>query len=987
MQTQINKILEEFLEAVNLLFHSNEKDMKIKANQYLIDFEKRKESWDVAFQVLQKQNLPEEAYYNALNILKRKIKYDFGNFLENPEYIEKLLSFFEINIDKFKKFKLYILRNYCDCIGKAFLFTGDKFKIFLQKFTNKLYGENIEIESLMSLLLIFNNIDEAGNDKQIVIDEKSRENIKEKIKMISGDVFQFIITMINKLKTIEDKNLKNFISDLILDTINNYLYIDLDEEIFIKFNNEYLPIINFIFQIDEENLEKHSDCICNLLNFPLQNKNMSVLAQIVFGKISQFKEMFYKTIESLDNEQTSFYIEVFTSMAKQNLEEIFKEQRYDFIQIIVDLTKNCPVTRIDVIEDFFIEFNDYSYHQKIYSFETIKKTFKKMIIQLILNIINLTKFEDQIFSKLNVSKTKVLNSDDDYKTTLDFRESAKEILQDFLQYYQFSFFFEEIIFPEFNKIIVKIKENQKEIIYWCKLENLLYIFSCLIKYIDIQNEPLENVIIFLYTIFDIPKEFIQITRIATDIIDICSDNILLNNKDLLFKCFKYLINGLENNLIIKYCSVTGKELLIKNKEIMSTSEIKEDLMNLYEQKLKNQIIDNDKLLYIVEGIVTVVSYSNKNNNSYEKIKSILLKIINPWAVYLLNAKKLLENYTILSPDNCQNLIKILLILKEISRAAIDGLYEENIKIIYEILNEIWPIITFILNKLSTNSDIVENIIQLIKIYMRGLKDNFLKFIPEYVNLIINGYKLSPISSYLYGFEILVTVFPMRKEEEIKSVLNNTFSTLCSITLNNYIKKSFDLNIFVQIGEDFFGMLYRIMKISPIVLFESGILDDLINTSLNYINTKQIQIAKNIMEFLDFIIRFENSKMFAQLQKEDNFYAEKYKKQVQNLISKFSYLLCEKILELYIDCSLEQITEEVTHLFIDFIVNQKPLVLTGIKKHLENFPSDILTNKEKNVFIDLIDEYSIKKEDFNDFIDNLINRCYSKQYRNQEPLKN
>ena len=32
---------------------------------------------------------------------------------------------------------------------------------------------------------------------------------------------------------------------------------------------------------------------------------------------------------------------------------------------------------------------------------------------------------------------------------------------------------------------------------------------------------------------------------------------------------------------------------------MSTSEIKEDLMNLYEQKLKNQIIDNDKLLYIV----------------------------------------------------------------------------------------------------------------------------------------------------------------------------------------------------------------------------------------------------------------------------------------------------------------------------------------------------------------------------------------------------
>ena len=101
--------------------------------------------------------------------------------------------------------------------------------------------------------------------------------------------------------------------------------------------------------------------------------------------------------------------------------------------------------------------------------------------------------------------------------------------------------------------------------------------------------------------------------------------------------------------------------------------------------------------------------------------------------------------------------------------------------------------------MSTDSDIVENIIQFIKIYMRGLNDDFIKFIPEYVNCIINGYKLSPISSYLYAFEILVTVFPRRKEEEIKSLLNNTFNELCKITLSTYIKNQFDLNILVQIA--------------------------------------------------------------------------------------------------------------------------------------------------------------------------------------------
>ena len=80
--------------------------------------------------------------------------------------------------------------------------------------------------------------------------------------------------MINKLKEINDNNLKHFISNQILETINNYLYIDFDENVILKFNNEYLPIIDFIFQIDEENLDKHAESICSLFNLPLQENSM-----------------------------------------------------------------------------------------------------------------------------------------------------------------------------------------------------------------------------------------------------------------------------------------------------------------------------------------------------------------------------------------------------------------------------------------------------------------------------------------------------------------------------------------------------------------------------------------------------------------------------------------------------------------------------------------------------------------------------------------
>ena len=80
-----------FLNSVQLLFHSNNNEVKRKANKFLINLEKNEDSCDVAFQVLLKDNLPEEAYFNALQILKNKIKFDFGNYIENPLYIEKLL--------------------------------------------------------------------------------------------------------------------------------------------------------------------------------------------------------------------------------------------------------------------------------------------------------------------------------------------------------------------------------------------------------------------------------------------------------------------------------------------------------------------------------------------------------------------------------------------------------------------------------------------------------------------------------------------------------------------------------------------------------------------------------------------------------------------------------------------------------------------------------------------------------------------------------
>ena len=977
-QIQIESGIKAFLEAVNYLFHSNDKDLKVKANKFLVEFEAKAESWDIAYQVLLKDNLPEEAYYNALNILKNKIKYDFGNYSENPEHITKLLSFFLNNIDRFKKAKHYILINYCDCIGKSFLFTGDNFNKILKEFTHKLYEKNNDIESLISLLLIFNFICETKFDKRMVIDNITKKNFSNNIKTISDDVFQFLVFMINKLNSIEDNNLHNFMSNNILETLNNYLYIDLDENVTLKFNNEYMPIINFVFKLSEENLDKHSESICNLLNLPLQENNMRTLAQFIFSKISEFKDIFYKTIETLDNEQADFYIDVFTSMVGNNMEELLKENRIDFFQIIIDLIKKCPANKILTIVDFFVYFNDYLF-EKNYKIEYIMQNYRNIFTQLIMNFIIITKFEDEIFIKLNKTRTKVMKNDDEYNTIIDFRSAAKEILENLVDNYGFNFIFEHILFPEFKKIILKIKENQILITNWCKLENLLYIFSCICKYAKPTEPSFENVKILFYTIFDIPKEYVHIMRTTTDIIDNCSI-VLSSDKDLLFKGFKYLVDGLDNELVIKYCSVSAQNLLKANRIIMS--ELREGLLKLYEDKLIFRIIDSDKYIYIVEGIILVITYSEKDKEkeNYNEVKASLVKIMSQWVLSLQQAKNILEKNNILSPEENRRVNDLLKILKAISNAAFEGLCVSHKKIMYEILLELYPIVIYILQKLSTDSDIVENSIQLLKIYMRGLVDNFIKFIPEFVNCIINGYKLSAISSYIYAFEILVTVFPNRKEQDLRNILNSTFNELCKVTLTNYIKKEFDLKIYVQIGEDFFGMLYRVMKASPRIILESNILEDLINTSLNYITTSQIEIAKNIMIFFNFLIKFPKSDCLKKMLEEDRMEADSCQKIIQYQIEKFSSLLCQKILQIYINNSLELIIEEANKLFESFIFCEKNLVIQGMNIYLKDCPNDILTNKEKKQLLNLINDTPFKDDEFQNFWNTFINRCISKQRR-------
>lgn len=516
--------MKDFLEAVEALFHSNDPSIRNKSNKFICEFDKRPEAWDVAMQVLSTDNLKEEAYFNAIQMLKTKIKYDFSNYLDNKEIIVNTLSFLIDKIDKFKKTRHYIMINFCKCFALAMVFSGDSFSACLKMCVDKLNDQS-NIENLLSLLMIFNFLAEANADRQIVIDETSKSIFTQNLDNIEIDVLTYINFIIKKVINNESNNsiqgfdqIKLLFSNNVLEAFTNWISFGLKDETLVKLDKDFIDIINFVFSIEQKNMPKHAECICMLLQLPLEIEEMRSLGKLIYSKILPYKDLLYQTsFDSLNNEESGFFIDVFCTLCQNNFDQIFYEKRFDLLQIIVDLTKNSDNGKIDTICDFWIALLQFFYSQKITTSE-ILANFKSMFVQLILNMIKLMQFDPDLFKELNIKKTKSFRNNDDYCSVKNYRASIKEFFCDFMRDFSFDFIYTEIIFPQVSKTVEEIKSKPNDMHYWSRFEVLLYTFYCACMEIS-KDSDLTFLNTLFDTIFEIPKEFIQITRTVTDILD------------------------------------------------------------------------------------------------------------------------------------------------------------------------------------------------------------------------------------------------------------------------------------------------------------------------------------------------------------------------------------------------------------------------------------------------------------------------------------
>ena len=531
LESNRNYNIESFIKAVDLL-NSNQTEYTSVANNYINRFGKSQEAFDVSIQVLSSPNLGEKVYYSALTIFRSKLKFNFGNYCNDEVKLKTVFIIIVNAIEKFKPHeKTYILDSLCECLALLFIFA---FKTLTTLFEDiiKYYYTLDQEKNIFILVTWFVYLGELTQKSSIVIDKEQFKEFVVFLKSVTDEIF-LILTNIVAAGKFSSSVCKN-----ILKTVLAWLDLGLTETTIENLQTSNSILLNFIFNINEENLKAHKHTICLLI---CERKNPN-FTNLVIEKVMQMKSLVGTAIQQKNPEAIVFFLDIFEALCAENIELILSMSNKEFLMIYLELTKVCDEDRIMYVCDFWTEVI-----RHILRTEKVNKDeeYLKIINGAIRSLISKAKWNSDIFELLNKSNYSDLKDDEDFNKQENFRFSIKEFLTNVSNTISFKEMYNMYFQKEIVNIIGVLKSDFGNMKNWSIFEALIFCVSCVAKKANLADSNLLEEI--LLTVMEVPIDLIEINRTVTNFIDVVSD-ILNLLPEVLKTCFQYLVKGLDNPL-------------------------------------------------------------------------------------------------------------------------------------------------------------------------------------------------------------------------------------------------------------------------------------------------------------------------------------------------------------------------------------------------------------------------------------------------------
>lgn len=534
-----------------LLMNSNKPTFISIANKYINRFIKSKESFEVALSILKTSDLDYTIYFNSINILKNKLKYNFGNYCDDKIKIAELASIVIDSIDRLNSTnKSYILETLAHCLAYLFMF-GFKcnemmFEIILNNFSQKISLNSSSNNSIIvtNYYICYSsflyNITQILYEDSIVVDKRHMKEYSNVLPNLSNVVLDSINSIIQNQNLINTNDSNAFLSNILLNCINVWMEFGFPDKCLENMClPEYKSILDFIFAINQKNLIQHKIAICQFIS---QN-HIEPLTNLIVERVVHLKEYVNEAINSKNGDTINFFIDIYETLCISKMNLILNFKAYEIFEIYLNLTKICDKTRIMYSCDFWslnfipviLSSNEYSKCPELLS----------IIDSAIRSIISKAKWSNDIFARLNTEKQSNIK-DEEYDDELRVRSAIKEFLIGISRnLFSFKYLYTTYFQKEIINIIGKLKDDLSNVKSWGIFEALIYCIYCFSDTAQKGDIPLIEEI--LLTAIEVPVDFCQIYRVVTDLIDNLV-NILSKNTDLLKTSFQYLAKGLDNDL-------------------------------------------------------------------------------------------------------------------------------------------------------------------------------------------------------------------------------------------------------------------------------------------------------------------------------------------------------------------------------------------------------------------------------------------------------
>jgi hypothetical protein len=282
--------IENFKAAMNEIYSKTPNNENIKiANEYLCRFEKSNEAWDISLEILNTPNLADTLYFNASQIMFKKLRFDFGNYTGNKDILERLGNILIEKIIQFKEHESYLMTNLCKCFALFIVFAHAQLPNIIKQLVAVLNRDNIR--SIMALLIIFTFAAENVVNEDIVIDQNYKNSFELFLLSLAEEVMMFLnntVLFINSYKGELVDVTK--INKLLIECLTSWIQLGISPDILGKLSNEYSNLLEFVFVIDVKSMETYSDCICLLLRMPLQTNQVTDLSLVILNKVISFRD-------------------------------------------------------------------------------------------------------------------------------------------------------------------------------------------------------------------------------------------------------------------------------------------------------------------------------------------------------------------------------------------------------------------------------------------------------------------------------------------------------------------------------------------------------------------------------------------------------------------------------------------------------------------------------------------------------------------------